>query len=113
MKTENEKLMEGLRDDAEAVRKFASRLLDVAREARMNHQVRDARGLEIGDFFRDESGRIGVFCGCWGQNMWGRFLDSSHFGYVYPKKRMTHEEAMTALAEANVSNDVSEGSEAE
>ncbi len=101
MKTENEKLIESLRDDAEAVRKFASRLLNVAREARMNHQVRDAKGLEIGDFFRDDSGHVGVFCGCWGQNMWGRFLDSRHFGYVYPKERMTHEEAMVALAEAN------------
>ena len=94
---EAERLMENLRDDADAIREEASRVCNVLKSLRMNEQVRQAKGIEIGDFFRDRSGHVGVFCGCYGQSMWGRYLDTRHYGYVYPVAKLTHEQALTAV----------------
>jgi len=106
---EAERLMENLRDDAEAIREEASKACGVLKSLRMNEQVRNAKGIEIGDFFRDRSGDVGVFCGCWGQNMWGRYLNTRHYGYVYPSVKLTHEEAITAIFNSMHNDKVSGG----
>jgi len=91
---ESERLIENLKDNALDI---AEKTVCTRMDLKMNEQIRSEKGIGIGDFFRDRSGHVGVFCGCHGQTMWGRFLDTKLYGCVNPAKKLTHEEALTAV----------------
>lgn len=93
------RLVRNMLDDAATIKEQAEKTLTSLRAVRDNGQIRHTKNLEIGDYFLDRDGHLGVFCGCWGQNTWGRFLDTDHYGYVYPEKKLTHKEAAEHLSD--------------